>query len=105
MWLERILVVVKSALAGAGVVEVARGANRLLAGVGDLKPGGLVPVVVADGVRVFGVRLVIFAGEDLRLLLEPASPQSLDRRAILHGLECTAELQVLMFAGGRLIAW
>ena len=37
---------------GHRFVEVTRRANRLLAGEGDLKPGGLVPVEVTDGVRV-----------------------------------------------------
>ena len=58
--------------------EVARGTNCLLTWEGDHKPGGLVPVVVPDGVWVFGVGKVIFAGEDLRLLLEPTSLQSQD---------------------------
>ena len=61
---------------GRLAVEVARGANLLFAREGDHKPGGLVPVVVPDGVRVFGVGNVIFTGEDLRFLLEPTSLQS-----------------------------
>src|SRR5208337_285901 len=79
---ERVLVVRISGN-GSRVVELARGANRLFTGIGPRKPGGLVPVVMADGVRVFGVGLALFAGEDLRLLLEPSSPQSRGRRAVL----------------------
>src|ERR1700677_1018879 len=60
------------------LVEGAGGENLLIAGVGYHKPSGLIPVVVPDGVRVFGVGSVIFAGEDLRFLLEPASLQSQD---------------------------
>ncbi len=36
---------------------------------------------MVDSVRVFGVGLGQFAGEDLRLLLEPSCPQSFDFRA------------------------
>ena len=63
---------------GCRVVEFARRANLALAGIGPRKPGGHVPVEMVDGVRVFGVGLGQFAGEDLRLLLEPSRPQSLD---------------------------
>src|SRR5208283_1158558 len=79
---ERVLVVRISGNRSR-VVEVARGPNRLLTGEGPGKSSGLVPVVMADGVRVFGIGLALFAGEDLRLLLEPGSPQSRDRRAVL----------------------
>ena len=36
---------------------------------------------MVDGVRVFRVGLGQFAGEDLRLLLEPSRPQGLGRGA------------------------
>ena len=78
---ERLLVVVVN-LGGCRVVEFARGANRLLTRIGPRKPGGLVPVEMVDSVRVFGVGLGQFAGEDLRLLLEPTRPQGFDRGAV-----------------------
>src|SRR5271169_67122 len=64
------------------IVEVARGPNRFVAGIRHLKSGGLIPVVVGDGVRVFGVGFLVFAGEDLCLLPEPTIPQSRDYRAV-----------------------
>src|ERR1017187_8245847 len=78
---KRALVVVRVSGGGCRVVEVARGANRALAGIGPLKPGGHVPVQMVEGVRVFGVGLCQFGGEDLGLLLEPSPPQGLDRIA------------------------
>src|ERR1017187_5796324 len=57
---KRALVVVRVSGGGCRVVEVARGANRALAGIGPLKPGGHVPVQMVDGVRVFGVGLCQF---------------------------------------------
>src|SRR5271165_7525450 len=63
--------------------EGARGENLCLAGIRPRKPGGLVPVEVVDDIRIFGVGRVIFAGEDLRLHLHPASPECLNRTALL----------------------
>jgi hypothetical protein len=40
---------------------------------------------MVDGLRVFGVGNVIFSGEDLHLLLEPGSLQSLDLRVEVLG--------------------
>ena len=59
-------------------MEVTGGANLALAGIGPRNPGGQVPVQMVDGVRVFGVGLGQFAGENLRLLLELSRPQGLD---------------------------
>src|ERR1022692_3421706 len=72
---ERDLVVVVG-FGRCSVVEVARRTNLLLAGEGSGVVGGFVPDHVVDGVRIFGVRLLVFAGENLRLLLHPASHQS-----------------------------
>ncbi len=79
------LVVVVGSLPFAAFFEVARGENLFLAGIRPRKPGGLVPVEVVDDIGIFGVGDVIFAGEDLRLHLHPASPQSLNLRALLAG--------------------
>src|ERR1700716_2808321 len=57
---ERVLVVQVGG-GGCRFVEVARGANLALAGIGPLKPGGQVPVQMVDGVRVFCVGLGQFA--------------------------------------------
>src|SRR5258708_32862145 len=65
------------------LVEFARWANGALAGIGPRKPGRHVPVQMVDGVRVFGVGLVQFAGEDLRLLPKPSRPPVLDLTAVL----------------------
>src|SRR5271157_1776478 len=77
-----VFLVVVVNLGGCRFVEVARGANRLLAGVRARKPGGFVPGQVVGGVHVFGVWRVLLASEDLRLLRHPASPQSLNRRTL-----------------------
>ena len=69
-------------MVGAGLLKSLGGRTVLLAGIGPRKPGGHVPVQMVDGVRVFGVGLGQFAGEDLRLLLEPSRPQGLDRGAV-----------------------
>src|SRR6202142_4696598 len=66
--LNVVLVVVVN-LGGRLFVEVARGANRLLAGECARKPGGFVPGQMVGGVHVFSVRRVLLASEDLRLLL------------------------------------
>src|SRR5579862_2076846 len=76
-----VLVVVVVSFDGCRVVEVARGTNRALAWIRTLKPGGHVPVQMVDGVRVFGVGLGQFAGENLRFLLQPSPPQGLGRTA------------------------
>src|ERR1700733_13261873 len=65
------------------VVEFARRANRFLTRIGLRKPGRHVPVQMVHSVRVFGVGLGQFAGENLRLLLEPSRPQILNLSAIL----------------------
>src|ERR1035441_4946562 len=70
--------VVQVSFGGSRFVKLARWTNRLLAGIGPRKPGGHVPIQMVDGVRVFGVGLSHFAGEDLRLLLEPSRPQGLE---------------------------
>src|ERR1700685_2925909 len=80
---ERVLVGPVGVAGRCRVVEVARWANRGLAGIGPLKPGGLVPVQMGDGVGVFGVRLGQLADEDLLLLLAPSRPQGLDLNAVL----------------------
>src|SRR5579871_2231446 len=64
-------------------LEGARGENPRLAGIRPRKPGGLVPVEVVDDIRIFGVGLLIFAGEYLRLHLHPAGPESPNRAAFL----------------------
>lgn len=51
---QRDLIVVVG-FGGYCVFEIARGANLLLTGKGDLEPGGFVPVIVADGIDIFGV--------------------------------------------------
>src|SRR5277367_2398525 len=71
-WRSNAFLVVVVNFGGCRVVELARRANRLLPRVGPGKPGRQVPVQVVDGVRVFGVGLGQFAGEDLRLFLEPS---------------------------------
>ena len=65
---ERDLVVVVVGLGRCNFVEVARRANRLIAGEGARKPGGFVPGQMVGGLHVFGVWRVLFASEDLRLL-------------------------------------
>src|SRR5271165_2520797 len=77
------LVVVAVALDRRRVVEFAGRADRLLARVGASEAGRFVPVEVVDSVRIFGVGLMILAGEDLGLLGLPAFAQSLDRRALV----------------------
>ena len=74
---ERVLVVQVSG-GGGRFVEVTGGTNLALAGIGPRKTGRHVPVQMVNGVRVLGVRLGQFAGEDLRLLLEPGRPQGFD---------------------------
>src|SRR5580700_8460188 len=68
---------------GCRVVEVAGRTNRALTRIGPRKSGGLIPVQMANGVRVFGVGLGQLASEDLLLLLLPGRPQGLDRSAAL----------------------
>ena len=77
--LERVLVVVL--LSRELLVEFARRANRAFTRIRPGISGGLVPVEMVDGVRVFGVGFAQFAGSDLCLLPEPARPQGLDLRA------------------------
>src|SRR5580704_10504226 len=79
--LEDALVVVFIRVNGGRVVEVARRTNRLLTGEGPRKAGSLIPVVMADGVRVFGVGFVLLASKDFSLFLEPGNAQSRGRRA------------------------
>src|SRR5579864_4587846 len=80
---QNILVVVVPVTGGRRLGEVTCGPDRALARIRPLKPCGHVPVQMVDGVRVFGVGLRQFPGEDLRLLLEPTCPQGLDRSAVL----------------------
>src|ERR1039457_1194907 len=77
---ERFLVV-RVFAGGCRVVEFTRRANRFLPRIGPRKPSRHVPVEMVDGLRVFGVGLGQFAGEKLRLLLEPSRPQGLDSGA------------------------
>ena len=66
---------------GRRVVELAGKANRFLSRVGTLEPRRHVPVQVVDGVRILGIWLGHFAGEDLRFLFEPGRTEGLDLRA------------------------
>src|ERR1700722_3706628 len=77
---EKRVLVVRVGFGGCRSVELAWWANPALARIRAHKPGGHVPGQMVDGVRVFGVRLGQFAGEDLRLLLEPGFLQGLDLR-------------------------
>src|SRR5215468_9903637 len=70
---------------GCRIIEFARIANLSFARIRSLEPGCHVPVEVVDGVRIFGVRLGEFTGEDFSLLLQPSSPQGLDGRTLRCG--------------------
>ena len=61
----------------------------------DAHGASRLPVQMVDGVRVFGVGLGQFAGEYLRLLLEPSCPQGLDPIALRCGrcARCNAMVQ------------
>ena len=74
----RTFLVVQVSFRGSRLVEVARWTNGVLAGIRPRKPGGLVPIEMVDRIRVLGVGLGQFAGEDLGLLLEPSLPQGRD---------------------------
>src|SRR5215469_10739448 len=82
---NRICLVVVVSGGRCRLVELARWANVALAGIRPRKPGGEVPVQMVYGFWVFGVRLGQFAGEDLRLLLEPSFSQCRDHRGVRCG--------------------
>lgn len=61
--------VVQITVGGWRVVEVAGRANCALARIGACEAGRHVPVEVVDCLRILGVGLGQFSGEELRLLL------------------------------------
>jgi hypothetical protein len=67
---------------GRRSIELTRRANLAFARIGSLKPGRHVPVQMVYGVRVFGVGLALFAGEDLILLFEPSLSEGPNLRSV-----------------------